>query len=57
MEAFAQFVGDLVDLFAFVDLDGLFDDVEDYAAVLAAGNVGANLFEQPGAELLIEVVG
>src|SRR5271156_2871271 len=57
VEAFAQLVGDLVDLFALVDLDGLLRGVEDDLAVLAPGGVGANLFEQFWAESLVEVVG
>jgi hypothetical protein len=57
VEAFSQFVGDLVDLFALVDLNGLLRGVQDDAAVLAAGGMGADLFEQSGAELLVEVVG
>ena len=48
VEAFAELVGDLVDLVVLVDFDGLLGGVEDDAAVLAAGGVGANLFEQLG---------
>jgi hypothetical protein len=57
VEAFAQLVGDLVDLFALVDLDGLLCGVQDDAAVLASGGVSADLFKQFGAELFVEVVG
>ena len=48
VEPFAELVGDLVDLFTLVDLDGLVGSVEDDAAVLATGGVGADFFEQFG---------
>jgi hypothetical protein len=57
VETFTQLVGDLVDLFALVDFDCLVGGVEDDAAVLAAGGVNADLVEQFGAELFVEVVG
>jgi hypothetical protein len=57
VEAFAQLVGDLVDLVVPVDFDGLVGGVEDDFAVLASGGVGADLFEQFWGELLVEVVG
>jgi hypothetical protein len=57
VEAFAELVGDLVDFVAFVDFDGLMGGVEDDLAVLAASGVGADLVEQFGAELFVEVVG
>ena len=57
VKAFAQLIRDLVDLFALVNLDGLFCGVQDDAAVLASGGMGANLFEQSWAELLVEIVG
>jgi hypothetical protein len=57
VESLAQFVGDLVDLFALVDFDSLVSGVEHDLAVLASGGMGANLFEQFGAELFVEVVG
>ena len=57
VEAFAELVGDLVDLFALVDLDGLFGGVENDAAMLATGGVGADLVKQTRAQLFVEVVG
>jgi hypothetical protein len=57
VETLAQLLGNLVDLIVLVDFDGLVGGVEDDAAVLAAGGVGADLFEQAGAELFVEVVG
>jgi hypothetical protein len=57
VEAFAEFGGDLVELIASVDFDGLTSGVEDDAAVLAAGGVFLNLGAEIGAELLVEVVG
>jgi hypothetical protein len=57
VEALAEFVRDLVDLFALINMDGLLCGVQNDTAVLASGGVGANLFEQPWAELFIEVVG
>jgi hypothetical protein len=57
VEAFAQFGGDLVDLVAFVDFDGLVRGVEDDLAVLASGGVGTDFFAQGRAELIVEVIG
>ena len=57
VETLAQLFGDRVDLVVLVDFDGLVGGVEDDAAVLAAGGVGADFFEQFGAELFVEVVG
>jgi hypothetical protein len=56
VEAFAQFVRDLVDLFSLVNMDGLFGGVQDDAAVLATLGVGTDFFEKFGAELVVEVV-
>jgi hypothetical protein len=56
VEAFAQIGGDLVELVASVDFDGLTSGVEDDAAVLAAGGVLLNLGEESGTEVFVEVV-
>jgi hypothetical protein len=57
VEAVAKLGGDLVELCASVDFDGLVGGIEDYAAVLAARGVDADLFAKLGGELIVEVVG
>jgi hypothetical protein len=57
METLTEFIRNLVNLFAFINLDRLFSRVEHDAAMLASGGMGTNLFEELGAELLVEVVG
>jgi hypothetical protein len=57
VETFTQLVGDFVDLVALIDMDGLLGGVEDDAAMLATGSVGADFLEQTGAESIVEVVG
>ena len=46
MKAFAELVGDFVDLVAFVNFDRLVGSVEHDLAVLASGGVGANFGEE-----------
>jgi hypothetical protein len=57
VEAFAKLGGDLVDLVAFVDLDGLAGGVEDDAAVPAAIGMSLNFVSKIGAELFVEIIG
>jgi hypothetical protein len=57
VETFAQLVGDLVDLFALIHLDGLLRGIEDDPAVLASSRMRANLFEQPGAKAFVKIIG
>jgi hypothetical protein len=57
VEAFAKLGRDLVELVAFVDLDGLAGGVENDAAVLAAIGVSLYFLAKIGGEVLVEVVG
>jgi hypothetical protein len=56
VEAFAKSRRHLVELGAFVDLNGLVSGVEHNPAVLAAGGVDANLLTQLRAELVVKVI-
>jgi hypothetical protein len=57
VKAFAQLVGDLVDLVTLIDFNGLVGGVEDDFAVLASRGVRANFVDKRGAEVIVEVVG
>jgi hypothetical protein len=57
VEAFAELGRDLVDFVVAVDRDGLSGGVEDDFAMMAGGGVGANFFEELGADLAVKVVG
>jgi len=57
VETLAELVGDLVDLLALVNLDGLLGRVQDNAAVLASGGVGADFVEETWTEFLVKVIG
>jgi hypothetical protein len=57
VEAFAELIRDLVDLVAPINLDGLPGGIEHHFAVAASSSMSANLFEQFGADLAIEVIG
>jgi hypothetical protein len=56
VEALAELGGDLVDLVIFVDRDGLAGGVEHDLAVAAGGGVGADLFEELGADVAVKIV-
>jgi hypothetical protein len=56
VESLAELGGDLVDLVVFVDRDGLASGVEDDLAMAARGGVGADFFEELGADVAVEVV-
>jgi hypothetical protein len=56
VKPFPELGGDLVDLFALLDLDGLVGGVQDDLAMLASSCVDANLFQKLRTELLVEVV-
>jgi len=49
--------GQFVEFIIAIDFDRLPRGIEDDLAVAAGGSVGANLFEQIGADLPIKVVG
>jgi hypothetical protein len=57
VEALAKLCGDLVDLVVFVDRDGFTSCVENDLAMAAGGGMGADFFEEFGADVAVEVVG
>ncbi len=54
---FADFGGELIDLVVAVDLDGLARGVDQDFAVIALGQMRANLFEQLCIDFVVEVIG
>jgi hypothetical protein len=57
VESLAEFGGDFVDLVILVNGYSLMGGIEDDAAVLASGGMGADFIKQPRAEFVVEVVG
>jgi hypothetical protein len=57
VQALAELSRNLVDLVVFVDRDGLAGGVEDDLTMAAGSGVGADLFEELGADVAVEIVG
>jgi len=57
MEPLLELGGQLVELVVAVDLNGLAGGIENDLAVFAGVGVGADLLEQFGADVAVEVIG
>ena len=57
VEPLPELVRNLVDLITAIDFNSLAGRIEDNFAVAAPGGMSANLFEQLGADMAVEIIG